>query len=350
MNLKLKPVRDQVIVITGASSGIGLVTAQEAARRGAKVVLAARNKRDLERAVEEIRDDGGRAEFEVADVADAEDVRAVAATALDAYGRIDTWVNNAAVALYGRLDEVPVEDMRRQFEVNFWGAVFGSLNAVPHLRRKGGALINVTSALSDQDLPLQGIYCASKHALKAFTDSLRMELEGERVPISVTLIRSASVDTPFYEKARTYMGVEPLPRPPVYSPETVARAILTAAEHPHRDVTVGATGKLVAMPEIALRSERYTERTMFNSQLADVPLADVRPDNLHDHLDDDGGERGTRWKGKVRERSSYTDVALNPGKAAMIAAAAGLALFAGARRLKRSNSDRAERSKPAVDD
>ena len=123
MNLKLKPLRDQVIVITGASSGIGLVTAQEAARRGAKVVMAARNRRDLERAVEEIRDDGGRAEFVVADVADAEDVRAVAAKALDGFGRIDTWVNNAAVALYGRLDEAPVEDMRRQFEVNFWGAV-----------------------------------------------------------------------------------------------------------------------------------------------------------------------------------------------------------------------------------
>lgn len=341
MNLKLKPVREQVIVITGASSGIGLVTAQEAARRGAKVVLAARNARDLELAVEEIRDDGGRAEFEVADVADAEDVRAVAATALDKFGRIDAWVNNAAVALYGRLDEVPVEDMRRQFEVNFWGAVFGSLTAVPHLRRKGGALINVTSALSDRDLPLQGIYCASKHALKAFTDSLRMELEGERVPISVTLVRSASVDTPFYDKAKTYMGVEPLPKPPVYSPETVARAILTAAEHPHRDVTVGASGKLVALSDFAPGlAERYEERTMFNSQLADVPLADSRRDNLHDHLDDDGGERGRRWKGKVRERSSYTDVALNPGKAAMIAAAAGLALFAGARRIKRGNSER----------
>ncbi len=339
MNLKLKPLRDQVIVITGASSGIGLVTAQEAARRGAKVVLAARNRRDLERAVEEIRDDGGRAEFVVADVADAEDVRAIAAKALEVYGRIDTWVNNAAVALYGRLDEVPVEDMRRQFEVNFWGAVFGSLNAVPHLRRKGGALINVTSALSDRDLPLQGIYCASKHALKAFTDSLRVELEEERVPISVTLVRSASVDTPFYDKARSYMAVEPLPRPPVYAPETVARAILTAAEHPHRDVTVGATGKLVALSE-STRGDRYTERTMFNSQLADVPLADVRPDNLHDHLDEDGGERGQHYRGKVRERSSYTDVALNPGKAAMIAAAAGLALFAGARRMKRGTSDR----------
>lgn len=340
MKLKLKPIRDQVIVITGASSGIGLVTAQEAARRGAKVVLAARNDRDLRRAVEEIRDDGGRAEYEVADVADADDVREIAATALDAFGRIDTWVNNAAVALYGRLDEVPVEDMRRQFEVNFWGAVFGSLTAVPHLRRHGGALINVTSALSSRDLPMQGIYCASKHALKAFTDSLRIELEEEKVPISVTLVRSASVDTPLYDKARTYLDVEPLPRPPVYAPETVARVILTVAEHPHRDVRVGATGKLVVLTEAeSALSGRHVERTTFNSQLADVPLAD-RPDNLHEHLDDDGGERGSYWRGRVRERSSYTDASLNPGRAAMIAAAAGLALFAGARRLRKGSQDR----------
>lgn len=345
MKLKLKPIRDQVMVITGASSGIGLVTAQEAARRGAKVVLAARNDRDLRRAVEEIRDAGGRAEYEVADVADAEDVREIAARALDAFGRIDTWVNNAAVALFGRLDEVPVEDMRRQFEVNFWGAVFGSLTAVPHLRRHGGALINVTSALSDRDMPMQGIYCASKHALKAFTDSLRAELEEARVPISVTLVRSASVDTPFYDKARTYLGAEPLPKPPVYAPEAVARALLTVAEHPHRDVKVGATGKLVVLTEAGSHlGGRHLERTTFNSQLADVPFAD-RPDNLHDHLDDDGGERGRYWRGKVRERSRYTDAALNPGRAAMIAAAAGLALFAGARRLRKGSQERPKDSR-----
>lgn len=338
MNVKLRPIEEQVVVVTGASSGIGLVTAQEAARLGAKVVLAARNARDLELAVEDIRDHGGRAAFEVADVSDAEDVRAVAGRAIDTFGRIDTWVNNAAVALYGRLDEVPVEDMRRQFEVNFWGAVFGSLTAVPHLRRKGGALINVTTSLSDRDLHLQGIYCASKHALRAFTDSLRTELEEERVPISVTLVRSASVDTPFYEKARTYAGLDPQPTPPVYAPDAVARAILTAAEHPHRNVTVGA-GKLVTFSDTLPSTERYVERTTFNSQLADMPLADVRPGNLHDPLYYDGGERG-QWKGHVRERSSYTEVALNPGKAAMIAAAAGLALFAGARRIKRGTSDR----------
>jgi NAD(P)-dependent dehydrogenase (short-subunit alcohol dehydrogenase family) len=334
--LKLKRVRDQVLVITGASSGIGLVTAQEAARRGARVVLAARNQRDLARAVEAIRDDGGRATFVVADVADADDVRAIAGTALDTFGRIDSWINNAAVALYGRLDEVPVEDMRRQFEVNFWGAVFGSLTAVPHLQRRGGALINVTSALSDRDLPLQGIYCASKHALKAFTDSLRAELEEEGVPISVTLVRAAAVDTPFYDKARSYLASGPTPTPPVYAPEAVARALLTVAEHPHREVTVGAAGKLVSIPESATEpAGRYLERTTFNSQLADMPVADARAGNLYDPLEDDGGPHSAQWRGAVRSRSAYTDVALNPGKAAMIAAAAGLALFAGARRLKK---------------
>ena len=141
MNVTLKPIDEQVVVITGASSWIGLVTARMAARQGAQVVLAARNRRDLASAVEEIRNEGGRAVFQAADVTDPIQVEEIARTAGREFGRIDTWVNNAAVSVYGRLMDVPLEDLRRQFDVIYWGQVHGSRAAVPHLRENGGALI-----------------------------------------------------------------------------------------------------------------------------------------------------------------------------------------------------------------
>ena len=211
MNITLKPLDEQVIVITGASSGIGLVTAKTAAREGARVVLAARNEADLERAVGEIRDAGGRAAYQVADVSDPAQVERVAECAVHEFGGIDTWVNNAGVGVYGRIMDVSLDDMRRQFDVIYWGTVHGSRTAVQHLRARGGALLNVASAVADRAIPLQGNYCAAKHAIKAFTDALRMELEEEGVPISLTLVKPGSMDTPLFEKAKSYMGVEPQP-------------------------------------------------------------------------------------------------------------------------------------------
>jgi NAD(P)-dependent dehydrogenase (short-subunit alcohol dehydrogenase family) len=202
MTIRLLPLHEQVMVITGASSGIGLVTAKQGAARGARVVLAARNGRNLQQAVEEIRHRGGRAIHVVADVADRAQVDRIADAAHAEFGRIDTWVNNAAVSMYGRVTEISIDDMRRQMDVNYWGQVYGSITAVRHLRTRGGALVNVGSALCDRAIPLQANYCAAKHALKGFTDALRMELEEQGVPISVTLVKPASSDTPFFEKAR----------------------------------------------------------------------------------------------------------------------------------------------------
>ena len=156
MTITLLPLREQVIVITGASSGIGLVTARQAARHGARVVLVARNGNDLDRAVQAIRNDGGRAVSVLADVARPEDVDRAADAAIREFGRIDTWVNNAAVSMYGRIMDLTIEDMRRQMDVNYWGQVYGSRAAVRHLTGRGGALINVASALADRAIPLQG--------------------------------------------------------------------------------------------------------------------------------------------------------------------------------------------------
>jgi NAD(P)-dependent dehydrogenase (short-subunit alcohol dehydrogenase family) len=341
MNVTLKPIDEQVVVITGASSGIGLVTAKLAARAGACVVLAARNESDLRRAVDEIRSAGGRAAYQVADVADAAQVASIADTAVREFGRIDTWVNNAAVAVYGRLMEVELDDMRRQFDVNYWGQVHGSRAAVPHLGRQGGALINVASALSDRAIPLQGNYCAAKHALKAFTDSLRMELEEEGAPIVVTLVKPGSIDTPLFDKSKSYLGVEPQPVPPVYAPEVVAEAILHCAQHPVRDIITGGMGKMLSiandMPRLA---DKYMEKTTFESQKTDKPVGD-RPNNLYEPMAHDGGERGSNWTGRTKSTSLYTSAALHPGITA-VAAAVGVGLVAAAmlgRRTARSADD-----------
>ena len=331
MDVKLKPIDEQVVVITGASSGIGLVTATMAARQGAGVVLAARNERDLRDSVERIRSEGGRAVYQVADVAEPDQVEEIASAALREFGRIDTWINNAAVAMYGRLMELSLEDMRRQFDVNYWGQVHGSRTAVPHLRKQGGALINVASAVADRAIPLQGNYCAAKHALKAFTDSLRMELEEEGAPISVSLVKPGSIDTPFFDKAKTYLDVEPQPVPPVYAPEVVAEAILECAQRPIRDIIAGGMGVMLSLSNLAPRlADRYMERTTFDSQKTDRPVAADRSDNLYEAVEHDGGERGRNWQGRTKSTSLYTRAALHPAMAAAIAVGAGFALTAGA--------------------
>jgi short-subunit dehydrogenase len=332
MKISLLPLREQVIVITGASSGIGLVTARQAAAQGARVVLVARNETDLRDAVDRIRSAGGRATHVVADVADPQQVQRIADETLREFGRIDTWVNNAAVSMYGRLIETPVEDLRRQMDVNYWGQVYGSLAAVAHLRERGGALINVASALSDRAIPLQGNYCAAKHAVKAFTDALRMELEADGVPISVTLVKPASVDTPFFEKAKTLIGVEPQPVPPVYAPEVVSEVILAAAQHPIRELIAGGSGAKLSAARFAPKlADRYMERWTFDGQKTKVAASPDRPHNLYAPVAHDGGERGRNWEGHTRESSVYTSAWLHPVVTAALFALAAVSVSAAVR-------------------
>ncbi len=245
MAYRLKPLAEQVIVITGASSGIGLCTARMAAERGASVVLAARSDAVLDDVVQALSKNGAKALACAVDVADRQQVDDVAARAIAEFGRIDTWVNDAGVSIYARIDEVSEADARRLFDTNFWGVFNGSLAALPHLKAQGGALINVGSEVSDAVVPLQGIYSASKHAVKGFTDALRVEIEDiDKAPVSITLIQPTAVDTPYPENARNYMDREPKLPDPMIEPEKVAEAILKAAVEGGRDVKVGAMSVL----------------------------------------------------------------------------------------------------------
>jgi short-subunit dehydrogenase len=241
-----KPLHDQVIVLTGASSGIGLATARAAASCGARLMLAARSENVLADLVHHLGDLGSHlAAYVVADVSARDEVQRIADETIKHFGRIDTWINNAGVSIYGRLDQVSEVDSRRLFDVNFWGVVHGSLIALPHLRAQGGALINVGSEVSESVIPLQGMYAASKHALKGFTDALRVEIEEiDKAPVTITLIQPTACDTPYPQHARNYLDREPRLPTPHIDPEKVAAAILDAATKGGRDVTVGSMAKL----------------------------------------------------------------------------------------------------------
>lgn len=313
MKVHLKPLNEQVVVITGGSSGIGLATARMAAERGARVVLCSRDTVDLRRAVRAIQKEGGEAVAVVADVADLEAMQEVAEAAVREFGGLDTWINNAGVSIYGQIEEVPLKDARRLFDTNYWGVVNGSLAAIPYLRESGGALINVGSILSDLAIPLQGHYSASKHAVKGFTDALRVELEADGAPISVTLIKPSAIDTPYPRHAKSFLDREPTNPAPVYAPETVARTILHCAERPEREVTVGGGGR--SMTWLGRRApkltDRYMEAMMFDAQKSDRRPSRWRRDTLHKPRAGDAAVRGD-YPGHVMQTSAYTRAALHP--------------------------------------
>ena len=334
MAVQLKRLDQQVIVITGASSGIGLTTAKMAASRGARVVLAARDEPDLRVAVDAIRGEGGEAILVVADVAVQGSVDEIAATAVREFGGFDSWVNNAGLSIYGPIEEVPVDDARRLFDVNYWGVVHGSLAALPFLKERGGALINIGSVLSDRAIPLQGHYSASKHAVKAFTDSLRMELEKENAPVSVTLVKPGAIDTPYPEHARNYMEAEPKHPPPVYAPEVVAETILFCTEHARRDVIVGGGGKMTAaMDAIPRVADRYMRATMFDQQKRREASRPGRRDTLYSPSSGDARERG-EYPGRVMQSSLYTRATLRPVATLLGVAAVGVGMAFAARSLR----------------
>jgi short-subunit dehydrogenase len=270
--------KDQVVVVTGASSGIGRSTALLFGKAGAKVVLAARNVVGLQEVADDINYMGGEALVVPTDVADWAQVERLAHSAMAAFGRIDTWVNDAGVGVYATAGDTSVEETQQVMQTNFMGMVHGVKAALPYMQNEGsGTIINVGSVESQVALPYNSAYAASKHAIKGYTEALQMEMEHAHTGIRVTLIMPAAINTPFFNHALSKIGVLPRPAGPVYKPEMVAEAIVYAAEHPQRDVYVGGGGMLFGMMERlspALTDKVMTAGgTMFRAQES------ARPDN-----------------------------------------------------------------------
>jgi len=321
--MRLKPLQQQVVVVVGASSGIGLATARLAAARGARLVVAGRSAIALNRLVEELRAQSCEAIAVVADVTSETAVQRIADEAVRMFGGFDTWVNDPAVSAYAYCLQLPRQDMHRIIDTNFWGTVHGSRVACAQLCKTGGALINVGSVLSDVAVPLQGAYSASKHAVKGWTDALRVELLSQRAPVSVTLIKPSAIDTPYALHAENYLDDHTTHIPPVYSPRSVAAAILYAAEHPVRELIVGGSGKVLLV--LATLSRSLLDRALASLFIPATHTGrprEGRP-NLYEPsetLQEQGDYRG------VTRPSVYTALAIRPALATTLAAGAAAAL------------------------
>lgn len=286
--MELKPINEQVVAVVGASSGIGRDTALQFAKKGAKVVVSARSESGLQSLVEEIRGFGGEAIAHLADVADFAQVNAIADTAIAQYGRLDTWVHLSATGAIAPFDRITPEEFKRIIDVNLLGQVYGAMAALPHLKREGrGSLIHVSSMEGRRSLPLQSPYSSSKHGVEGFLDSLRLELLHEKIPINVTNILPSTINTPYYNKIRTKIGVKPTGVPPYYDPRLVTEAILYAAEHPTRDMIVGDAGKILDL--LHRISPQITDTLLlligFQGQHTDRPKSEDAPHNIYEPIE-----------------------------------------------------------------
>lgn len=326
----LKPIDQQVVVIMGASSGIGRITALKFAERGATLVVAARDDQGLSSLVNEVRGMGGIITPVVADTSVWEQVKTVADEAVEQYGRIDTWVHVAGIALYATFEQTTPEEFKHMIEVNLIGQAYGAMAALPHLRREGrGALIHISSIESQISFPYQSAYSASKHGIPGFLDALRLELQHEGIPISVTNIMPAAINTPFFSTARTKLGVKPAAPPPMYNPATVADQILYAAENPMRDMIAGGAGKVFVQTQriSPLLMDKLQHLISFKAQKTDEPKSEDAPSQFW--KPEDGDHRIEGDFGSIMfKRSAYNWLGRHPwARRALFSTIIGAASF-----------------------
>ena len=334
--MQLKPIAEQVVVVMGASSGIGRLSALQLAERGAKVVVSARGEAGLRSVVDEIRDKGGEAIAVTADVAEFDEMKAVADAAVEEYGRLDTWVHIAGVGLFAPFEQTTPEEFERVVDVNLMGQVYGAMAALPHIKREGrGALIHMSSMGAKRSIPLQSAYCASKHGIDGFLEAMRVELRHEGWPIGVTQVMPATTNTPFFDKARTKLGVKPVAPPPIYEPGVAVEAILHAAENGPRDIVVGGAARAMILGQAIsprLLDAIMQRRIGFEVHYTDEPKPEDAPDNLFESTEGPTTIEGS-FGDRAHPRSFYTWLQTHP--AATRSVMVGAASILGAAALRR---------------
>lgn len=330
-----------VVVVTGASSGVGRATARAFAEQGADVGLLARSEDGLQAARKEVEDRGGRAVAVQIDVADADQVEAAAVGIERELGPIGVWVNNAMVSVFTAVKELRPEEVRRVTEVTYLGVVHGTLAALGRmLPRDQGTIVQVGSALAYRAIPLQAAYCAAKHAIRGFTDSLRCELLHEGSQVKVTMVQLPALNTPQFEVVKTRLPRHPQPVRPIYQPEVAAAGIVWAAEHPRRELNVGAstTATILANKLAPGLLDRYLGRTGYDSQQTDEPLGPDRPHNLWEPLPGDQGAHG-RFDDRSYQRSLQLTATQHRGSLAVLGAVASALLLAWLRGTRAGTAD-----------
>jgi NAD(P)-dependent dehydrogenase (short-subunit alcohol dehydrogenase family) len=299
------------MVVTGASSGLGRAIARLAGERGAKVVVTARNAEALDACVAEIERAGSEALAVPGDVADRDQVDRVVAAAVERFGRIDTYVANAIVTVYAEAERLEPEELRRVWEVNFFGVVHGYWAALPHLRESKGTFLHVSSALAYRGIPLQAAYCSTKAGLRAFLESARVEEQKAGTGVAISLVLPGAINTPQFDRDRQKIGYQPQPVPPIYQPEPFAEATLRCAEHPIRELPISwGAQKLLWGQKLSPRAGDWVlRRTGWKSQQTGEPKPIDAPDNLFDTLPGDPGAHG-RFDACARGSTIWTRLRL----------------------------------------
>src|SRR5436190_3406742 len=317
-----KPLSEQVVVVAGGSYGLGRAIAERAKQRGARVVIGARTREALEDAAVDLA-----LETEVSDRAQVE--RLVAA-AVERFGRIDTYVANAMVTVYAEAHRLEDDGLRRVFDVNFFGGVYGYWAALPHLRASRGTYVQIASALSYRGIPLQAAYCSSKAALRSFFETARVELEKERAGVAISVVLPGAINTPQFDRARQKLGLQPQPVPPIYEPEPFADAVLHCCEKPVRELPLGwGAQKLLWGQKLSPRAgDLVLLRNGWKGQHTEELKPTDSPDNLFEPLPGDPGAHG-RFDDRSRNSTAWTWLRLHRGPIGTALGLGTMAVLAG---------------------
>jgi len=306
-----KPLSEQVVLVTGASSGLGRAIARQAGERGAKVVVTARNEEALANCVAEVERAGSEALAVAGDITDRGHVDAAVGAAVNRFGRLDTYIANAIVTVYAEAERLAEDELRRVWDVNFFGVVYGYWAALPHLRASRGTFLHVSSALAYRGIPLQAAYCSTKAGLRAFFESARVEEQKARSGVAISLVLPGAINTPQFDRDRQKIGYQPQPVPPIYQPEPFAEATLHCAEHPLRELPISwGAQKLLWGQKLSPRAGDWVlRRNGWKGQHTGEPKPVDSPDILFDTLPGDPGAHG-RFDEQARDSTLWTRLRL----------------------------------------